>query len=306
MYEHSNKVLIKSLKIMKKKFTLNIFAGSKKTTFLALAGILFVTALFFIGCYEFRSINQPSEGFTNSYFDVPIVAQRDADPGLADADWANVLQNTGLFGVMLPDGWTVDDNIAYKIVSKDHLLNNSGVLVYDAGHTKKLQDSIPAIAGYHWWGASTDRIAELTQFDSLYFTPRINTDGKTGTFYLRYAIGDKDYWDRNPADQFNYGGGLSDPISINITSNVGVADLLSKANVSMYPNPTRGMLHVNMGENKSQVVYMNVYDTKGQVVFSKKIYNSSNVFDLSSLAKGGYVVELRNGINKSSSRIVIK
>ncbi len=146
----------------------------------------------------------------------------------------------------------------------------------------------------------------MTQFDSLYFTPRFNTDGKTGTFYLRYAIGDKDFWDRNPADQFNFGGGLSDPISINITSNVGVADLLSKANVLMYPNPTRGMLHVNLGEYKSQVVYMKVYDTKGQVVFSKKIYNSSNVFDLSSLAKGGYVVELRNGINKSSSRIVIK
>lgn len=291
---------------MKKTFTLNIFAGSKKTTFLAMAGILFVTSLFFIGCYKFRSINQPSEGYTNSYFDVPIVAQRDDDPGLTDSEWANVLQNTGLFGVMLPNGWTVDDNIAYTIISKDPAINNSGLLVYNAAHTQRLQDSLPAIPGYHWWGAITDRVADLTQFDSLYFTPRIHTDGKTGTFFLRYAIGDKDYWDRNPADQYNYGGGLSDPISINITTNVGIADLLGKANVSMYPNPTHGMLHVNLGEYKSQVINMNVYDTKGQVVFSKKIVKSSNVFDLSSLPKGMYVVELKNGINKSSSNIVVK
>ncbi len=291
---------------MKKKFTINFFAGSKKTTFLALAGILFVTSLFFIGCYKFRSINQPSEGYTNSYFDVPIVAQRDDDPGLTDTEWANVLQNTGLFGVMLPDGWTVDDNIAYTIISKDPTLNNSGLLVYDAAHTQKLQDSLPAIAGYHWWGAITNQIADLTQFDSLYFTPRIKTDGQTGTFFLRYAIGDKDYWDRNPADQYNYGGGLSDPISIDITSNVGIADLLNKANVSMYPNPTHGLLHVNLGDYKAQVIKMNVYDTKGQVVLSKEILKSSNVFNLSSLPKGMYVVELKNGTNKTSSKIIVK
>jgi hypothetical protein len=291
---------------MKKIFTINFFAGSKKTTFLALAGILFVTSLFFVGCYKFRSINQPSEGYTNSYFDVPIVAQRDDDPGLTDTEWANVLQNTGLFGVMLPDGWIVEDSIAYTIISKDPSLNNSGYLVYNDAHTLTLQDSIPAIAGYHWWGAVTNQIAELTQFDSLYFTPRIKTDGQTGTFFLRYAIGDKDYWDRNPADQYNYGGGLSDPISIDITSNVGIADLLNKANVSMYPNPTHGLLHVNLGDYKAQVIRMNVYNTKGQIVLSKEILKSSNVFSLSSLPKGMYVVELKNGINKTSSKIIIK
>jgi len=146
----------------------------------------------------------------------------------------------------------------------------------------------------------------MTQFDSLYFTPRIKTDGKTGSFFLRYAIGDKNYWDRNPADQFNFGGGLSDPIQITISSNVGLTDLLSKANVSMYPNPTKGKLNVNLGEYKSQVIKMNVYNTKGQVVMSKEILKKSSEFDLSNLAQGVYIVELKNGINKSSSRIVVK
>jgi hypothetical protein len=290
---------------MKKTFTLNIFASSKKTILLGIAGALFVISMVMVGCYEFRTINQPSEGVTNSFFDVPIIVERDKDPGLTDAEWAYTLQNNGLFGVMLPDGWTVDDNIPYTIISKDVSLNNTGLLVYDAVHSKNLQDSIPAPAGYHWWGAVTDRIADMTQFDSLYFTPRIHTDSKTGNFFLRYAVGDKDYWDRNPADQYNYGGGLSDPISISISDNVGLSDLLSRANVSMYPNPTRGMLHVNLGEYKSQVIKMNVYDTKGQLVMTKEILRSANVFNLSTLPKGSYVVELRSGSKKSSSRIVV-
>lgn len=291
---------------MKKTFTLNIFAGSKKTTILALIGILFVTSVLFIGCYKFRSINQPSEGYTNSYFDVPIVAQRDDDPGLDDVSWESAGADIGLFGVMIPDGWEVNDSIAYTIISKDAGLNNEGFLVYNEDHSNTLRDSIPAPSGYHWWGAITDRLADMTKFDSLYFTPRIKTDGKTGAFFLRYAIGDKNYWDRNPADQYNFGGGLSDPIQITISSNVGLTDLLSKANVSMYPNPTKGKLNFNLGEYKSQVIKMNVYNTKGQVVMSKEILKKTSEFDLSNLAPGVYIVELKNGINKSSSRIVVK
>jgi hypothetical protein len=73
----------------------------------------------------------------------------------------------------------------------------------------------------------------------------------------------------------------------------------------MYPNPTRGMLHVNLGEYKAQVIRMNVYDTKGQVVMTKEILKSANVFNLSTLPKGSYVVELKSGSKKSSSRIVV-
>ncbi len=291
---------------MKKKITFNFFTGSKKTTFLALTGVLFIISVFFIGCYQFRSINQPSEGYTNSYFDVPIVAERDEDPGLGDNEWANVLKNIGLFGVMIPNGWTVDNNIPYTIISKNPALSNTGLLVFNFQHTKTLQDSIPALPGYHWWGAITDRTAELTEFDSLYFTPRIRTDGQTGSFMLRYAIGDKDYWDRNPADQYNYGGGLSDPIGITITSDVGISELLSKANVSVYPNPTEGLLHVNFNGYKKEIIDLNIFNSKGQLVMTDEILKSRNEYNLSGLPKGVYFVELKSGTNKSNSKIVLK
>lgn len=291
---------------MKKPFTFQLFAGSKKTTFLALTGIMFVISILFIGCYQFRSINQPSTGFTNSYFDVPIVAERDEDPGLGDGEWANTLQNIGLFGVMLPNGWTVDNSIPYTIISKNPDLNNTGFLVYDFAHTKTLQDSIPALPGYYWWGAVTDRTAELTEFDSLYFTPRIRTNHQVGNFFLRYAIGDKDYWDRNPADQYNYGGGLSDPIQITITSGVGIDELLSKANIAVYPNPTEGILNVKLNGYKSEVITIRIFNSKGQVVLNDEILKSSSEFNLTHLSKGVYIVELQNGTKTSDTKIVLK
>lgn len=290
---------------MKRSLTLGRLSKSTKT-FLSLAGILFVIAVVLIGCYQFRSINQPATGYTNSYFDVPIVAERDEDPNLTEEDWANELKNIGLFGVMIPDGWTVFDSIPYTIISKNPLLNNSGFLVYNAAHSQTLQDTIPALPGYHWWGAITDRIAELTSLDSFYFTPRIRTDAQIGTFTLRYAIGDKDYWDRNPADQYNYGGGLSDFIPITISYGVGTGELLSKANVTLYPNPTEGTVHVQLAGYKSEVIGVHVFNASGQVVMTGEILASSSKFDLSYLPKGLYVVELSNGILKSRTKILLK
>lgn len=291
---------------MKKRFPLSIAAANKKSAFLTVAGILFMISVLLIGCYQFRSINQPSTGYTNSYFDVPIVAERDEDPNLTEDDWANTLRNIGLFGVMIPNGWSVDDSIPYTIISKNAALSNSGFLVYNAAHSQTLQDTIPALPGYHWWGAITDRTAELTSLDSLYFTPRIRTNGVTGTFFLRYAIGDKDYWDRNPADQYNYGGGLSDPIQIVISQNVGTDELLSSANVRMYPNPTEGILHVSLKGYKSEVIAVNVFNTSGKLVMTDEILSSKATFDLTSLAKGIYVVELSNGTHKSRTKILLR
>jgi hypothetical protein len=291
---------------MKKLFTLRFIAGRQRKAFLAVAGLLLILAVTFISCYKFRSINQPTDGFTNSYFDVPIVCQRDDDPSLGDDEWSITLQNIGLFGVMIPNGWTVKDSIPYQIICKDPSLNNSGFLIHNLANSKTLKDSIPPLPGYYWWGAVTDRIAELTQLDSFYFTPRIITNGITGNFNLRYAVGDKDYWDRNPADRYNYGGGLSDMIPISITSGVGVAELLSSANISLYPNPTAGIIHVKFRGYKSEVIQMNLINSSGQKVRSYEIFQAENEFDISDLPKGVYVVQLLNGKLSHSSRIILK
>jgi hypothetical protein len=289
-----------------KNFTTNFFKQGTGRLILTATGALLLVVILVAGCYKFRSIKQPTTGFTESYFDVPIVVERDADPGLDDAMWANVLKNIGLFGVMIPDGWTVKDSIPYTIICKDASLNNTGYLIYDEGHSKTLQDSLAAPEGYHWWGAITDRTAELTQLDSLYFSPRISTDSKVGKFNLRYAVGDRDYWDRNPADQYNYGGGLSDPMEIDISLNSGIQEILNKANINIFPNPASDELHINLAGYKSEIIRMNILDMRGRVVMAREILQRDNSFDISGLTNGVYIIELRNSNYKSSHRIMVE
>ena len=268
-----------------------------KKTVNFLIGILAVSVLFFVGCYEFKTINQPDEAFVNSYFDVPIVVHDDGNP---DNDWTVPdLQNIGLFGVMIPDGWTVQDSIHYYIISTDPTVSNDGYLVYNFSHTITLEDSIPSIDGYHWWGAITADTADMYLFDSLYFEPRIMTNDVAGTFYLRYAVGDKDYWDRNPADD------LSDPLPITIIDNTGIDEMLSNANVSVFPNPTSGQLNINFDNYGSQVIDMQVLDIKGNIVLSKQLFSSKNTFDLSTFSKGMYFVRLQNGKKHFSNHKII-
>jgi hypothetical protein len=289
-----------------KNSTISFFKKGSGKTLLAGVGALLFLLILITGCYKFRSIKQPATGFTNSYFDVPIVVERDADPGLDDAMWANELKDIGLFGVMIPDGWTVKDSIPYTIISKNATLNNTGFLVYDAGHSKTLQDSLAAPAGYHWWGAITNRITELTSFDSLYFVPRISTDSIAGKFNLRYAVGDRNFWDRNPADQYKYGGGLSDPMEIDIALNSGVQETLNKANISIFPNPAKGVLNINLAGYRSETIRMNILDLQGRVVMTTEILRKDNTINIGALSKGLYVVELRSGKNMSSHRVVVE
>ena len=263
-------------------------------------GLLFVfvlSAIIFSGCYEWRTINQPEAAAINSYFDVYLSAQDDGNP---DNDWTNEdLHDIGLFGVLLPNGWTVGDSIPFTIVCTDPAYDNQGILIYDLARTATLQDSIPAPPGYHWWGANTDGEASMIFFDSLYFSPRIFTGSATGDFFLRYAIGDVDYWDRNPADD------ISDPIPITLYDPVGVKEMLSDANVSIYPNPSSGQLNIKFNNYKQEVVEMEIFDVSGKLIRNSILTESLNNFDIESLQSGVYIIKLSNSGISATHKFLI-
>ena len=283
---------------MKKTFTLRNLENNKKATFGLLAAFLFAVSVIFVGCYEFRSIYQPEQAYINNYFDVQIVAQEDADDG---NDWSvDGLQNIGYFGVMLPDGWSVKDSIVYTIVSTDEATTNTGFLVFSADVSQTYEDSIPSIDGYHWWGSLTDRNADMYMFDSLYFSPRIMTGAEAGEFHLRYAIGDADYWDRNPNEV------ISEPLPITIIDDTGINEMLSSANISLYPNPTSDVLSIDFNAYMSETVSMKITDLSGKIHMSKILQQSKNSIDVSRLADGMYVVQLSSGARSYSTKIMLK
>ncbi|NQU33506.1 MAG: T9SS type A sorting domain-containing protein [Bacteroidetes bacterium] len=283
---------------MKKISTLFESFYNKASLIKGLVIVFLFSSLFFVGCYEWRNIIQPDSATINSYFDVFVSAQDDGNP---DNDWTNEdLVDYGLFGVMLPDGWTVQDSIPFTIVCTNPEYTNSGVLLYSASRSQTLEDSIPSPAGYYWWGAATSAEASMVFFDSLSFSPRIYTGSQPGDYFLRYAIGDVDYWDRNPADD------ISDPIPITLIDNTGVDELLSNSNVSLYPNPAANMLNIKFEDYSSELIEMQIIDVTGKVVVSEQLTNNHSVTSLEGLSEGVYFVKLTNGQTSQSHKILVK
>ena len=287
---------------MKQNFTIKgIFRKKENWLLLAMFGLLFV-----FGCYEFKLVDQPTEGTTNSTFDVNIVMTEDDDP---DNSWTDesgdLADNKGLFGVLLPEGWTITDNIAVRVEAADSLQNDDGswaiaatdhsgdyVFAYDVGQTTMLNDSTPAPPpGYYWWGAKTTQNVDLAFFDSLHFTVEVLTDGQIGDFYLQYAVGDED----DPVGRSPYDKGppvLTDPLPIAITPATGVNEMLSETALSVFPNPSYGYLNIELASYNGETVDMMMYDLRGKVVMTRQLKNAQTTIDLVDLEAGVYVIRL--------------
>lgn len=292
---------------MRKNFTLrNLLRKKENYLVLAMLGLLIV-----FGCYEYTLIDQPAEANTNSTFNVILVMKEDADE---TNDWtseAGDLVNTGLFGVLIPEGWSVNDNIAVRVESKDSDLNGSGVevtattdhsgdytLVYSAATSTMLTDSVGAPGGYVWWGATAPDV-DMAFFDSLYFTITVNTDDQTGDFYLQYTVGDMEYWERTPV-HFK-----SDPLQITITPGVGVNTLLREEALSIYPNPSYGSLTIDLDGYNGEAVNMVIWDLGGRQVLNRILTNAQTTLDLTDLRAGTYVLRLESGKENFTRRFVI-
>jgi len=294
---------------MKTNFTIKKFFLRKEGWLTVLIAAVF----FFFGCYEFKIVDQPTDAYNNSSFDVNIIMGRDADPD-NDFTIGTDLIDTGLVGILLPVGWTINDSIYYEIHAADSLPDGQGVMqhaaedyssvgyiVHNAEQSKMLTDSADVVPeNYYWWGGKT--LGDLRYLDSIFFTVTIFTDNQTGTFYLQYAIGDEDSDNRVPYDLEC----ITEPTPINITENPnGVNSFSEKISVSVYPNPTHGLLYIELNNYRNELIDMMIYDSYGRTVVKHKLQSEKNSYDLSKLAPGAYFVRLQSGDDVMSKKILL-
>lgn len=295
---------------MKTNFTLKNFFLRKEGWLTVLIAVLF----FFFGCYEFYVVDQPTGAYNNSSFEVNIIMGRDADPS-NDFTIGTDLIDTGLVGILLPVGWTIEDNIYYEIHAADSLqdgngiwqhaeedYSSSGYIVHDAQQSGALTDSADVVPeGYYWWGGKT--LGDLRYLDSIFFTVKVFTDDKTGTFYLQYAVGDEDSPTRTPYDPEC----ITEPMAIEITENpgTGVNSLLQDAGVSVYPNPTYGQLYVELNSYSNKQIDLLIYDSYGRIVVKQQLQSDKNSYDLSKLAPGSYFIRLQSGDDVISKKVLL-
>lgn len=75
---------------------------------------------------------------------------------------------------------------------------------------------------------------------------------------------------------------------------------------SLYPNPSNGIVTLNINGSMNEAVNVSVIDFKGQAVQNHKFNNGNNVLDLSDLATGTYFVKLTSNNASSVQKIVIR
>ncbi len=91
---------------------------------------------------------------------------------------------------------------------------------------------------------------------------------------------------------------------------VGTNDLKEFEDLSIFPNPTDGMLNIHFIMNESQMVKIEILSLNGETIYCKDLGNFNGVvdkqLDLSSLAKGIYVLRLINDTGTINEKIVLK
>ena len=94
------------------------------------------------------------------------------------------------------------------------------------------------------------------------------------------------------------------------SSLVGVGDVKAFDDLSVFPNPTDGILNVHFTMNESQTVRIEVVSLTGETVYHQTIDNFKGTFDksidLSSLSKGVYMLRLINDKGITNNKIVLR
>lgn len=91
---------------------------------------------------------------------------------------------------------------------------------------------------------------------------------------------------------------------VTLDFNTGIRSV-SARNINLYPNPTKGILNVNLPENKGKVVTVRITNVIGAVIRTQKV-NSANQFklDLSGLENGVYFVNVKGNGFESTTKVV--
>ncbi len=82
-------------------------------------------------------------------------------------------------------------------------------------------------------------------------------------------------------------------------------DVLAQSSIYIYPNPTKGLLRVEINSNgASKPVSLQVYDMSGRMLLQESNVASSTTVDLSNQPAGTYILQLISDTEKNEWKII--
>ncbi len=221
-------------------------------------------------------------------------------------DWSNLgeHQNACFTCLSGPVNQTINDTICDNetVVINGVLVDSSGTYI-DSTYSSDGCDSVVTInlvvnpAPTVVVNADTDTI-EVGE------TVNFNTNGSTATSYS-WDFGDGFTSSLNPVSHtFNSNGTfetvvtgeangctVSDTITIVVGNGVGIDDMFLST-VNIYPNPTTGLITIEIEETTSESVSLTIQSINGKTLMSKQINQRKTVLDVSDIPNGIYFITI--------------
>jgi len=93
-----------------------------------------------------------------------------------------------------------------------------------------------------------------------------------------------------------------DDVSIEYTA-AGITETVSLDELSLYPNPTTGLLSIKLNPNETNNI--NIFDYSGKLICSVSSDNYYITLDMRSFANGAYFVEVNNSSGRLMSKFIL-
>ncbi|MCW1146857.1 S8 family serine peptidase [Flavobacterium lacisediminis] len=114
-------------------------------------------------------------------------------------------------------------------------------------------------------------------------------------------------WILRVVDSYNGDGGSINAVSLSICN---IAQSLSTpsnalAEIKVYPNPTKGILNINLASDTFGESTYILYDVQGRQVVTKKSSNAMETLNVENLSEGIYMLTIENDLGKTTRKVVI-
>ena len=100
-----------------------------------------------------------------------------------------------------------------------------------------------------------------------------------------------------------FGCTTTDTIVITINNTTSIKDF-SLAKFTVTPNPTKGKININLGENNLNNARLQVLDLFGKEVLNKQVISQKTALNLSNFSKGIYLVKFSNKYGSTVYKVI--
>ena len=252
--------------------------------------VALTSATYSNGCeslYEYASVNKTWSG-TGLSFDVTNVDKHsgvlaysmEIPAGLASATYTS----TNVFPcVDVVNGETYRISFWKKATSgtNPQTAITTGTAQTTAGTATiiKTYTASPIVVGAAWVKDSVDYTATVS--GTRYFSIRAKGGANTTTALTIF---------------------MDDIMIQKVTGSVGIKTISNNDAISIFPNPTSGLLNINAVEVNSSV---EVYNVIGEKVYTNSLVKGNNSIDLSGLSNGAYFVKLNSNGSITTKKVVL-